>query len=151
MSSELRHLLSPAAVRLNVAVKDKWEAIRTAGALLVQANCVEQNYIEEMLQREKLITSYIGSGVAIPHGTESSRNMVIKTGLSYIQVPQGVDFDGETAYIIIGIAAKDENHLQVLANLAEILMEASTVQELIAANSYEEVCRLLTLPAASID
>lgn len=151
MSSDLRHLLSPAAVRLNVAVKDKWEAIKTAGELLVQANCVEQNYIEEMLQREKLITSYIGSGVAIPHGTEGSRDMVIKTGLSYIQVPQGVDFDGETAYIIIGIAAKDENHLQVLANLAEILMEASTVQELIAANSYEEVCRLLTLPAASID
>lgn len=151
MSSDPRPLLSPDAVRFNVAVKDKWEAIKTAGELLVQTNCVGGNYIEEMLQRERIITSYIGSGVAIPHGTEASRDMVIKTGLSYIQVPQGVDFDGETARIIIGIAAKDENHLQVLANLAEILMEEGTIQQLIAAASYGEVCRLLALTAASTD
>jgi|SRR5690554_197881 len=146
MGSNLRQLFSPSAVKLNATARDKQQAIVAAGELLVVSDFVDRPYITEMLKREEIITTYIGNGVAIPHGTEASRDMVYKTGLSFVQLPQGVDFDGNTAYVIIGIAAKDNSHLQILANLAEILCETKTVEKLVEANSFEDVIDLLTTP-----
>lgn len=146
-SSGPKPILSPEAVRLNAAADSKQEAIILAGKLLVDANCVSEEYIDEMLKREEIITTYVGNGVAIPHGTEASRDLINKTGLSFVQLPQGVKFGDDRAYLVIGIAAKDDSHLQILANLAEILCAEETVAKLIAADTYQEISELLSTTA----
>ncbi len=143
-SRDIKDILVPSAVRLNATAGNKEEAITAAGELLAGCGYVEKAYIAEMLKREELITTYLGNGVAIPHGTEQSRDMVNKTGLSLIQFPQGIDFNGETAYILIGIAANDDSHLDILANLAEVVGDTETVDKLVHAGSYEEIFKLLT-------
>ena len=81
------------------------------------------------LEKEGFAT-YIGNGVAIPHGMESGKQFINKTGISYIQCPQGVEWNGETAYIIVGIAAKNDEHLDVLATLAELIEDPDDAKQL---------------------
>ena len=83
----------------------------------------------EKLEKEGFAT-YIGNGVAIPHGMENGKQFIKKTGISYIQCPQGVEWNGETAYIIVGIAAKNDEHLDVLATLAELIEDPDDAKHL---------------------
>lgn len=145
-NKDIKNILAPSAVRLNAFAGNKEEAITAVGELLAGCGYVKEEYIAEMLKREEMVTTYIGNGVAIPHGTEESRKMVNKTGLSLVQFPEGIDFGGETAYILIGIAANDDSHLEILAKLADVVGNIATVDKLIHADSYEEIFKLLTEP-----
>jgi phosphocarrier protein FPr len=103
-----------------------------AGELLVRGACVEPPYIEGMLAREAIMSTYLGNGVAIPHGQNDDRAYILRTGVSVLQVPQGVEWeDGERAYLIIGIAATADEHVGVLANLAEVLEDETITQQLL--------------------
>ncbi|MDW8317040.1 MAG: PTS sugar transporter subunit IIA, partial [Anaerolineae bacterium] len=109
-------------IRLQATAADKTDAIRQAGELLVRGGCVEPPYIEGMLAREAIMSTYLGNGVAIPHGQNDDRPYILRTGVSVLQVPEGVEWeDGERAYLIIGIAATADEHVGVLANLAEVV------------------------------
>lgn len=123
--------------------RDKEEAIRFAGEALVQAGYVEPSYVEEMLKREEITTTYMGNNVAIPHGTEEAKKAVIKSGFTVVQVPNGVDFNGESAKLIFGIAGKDGTHLEILSGIALICAEQDNVDELVKAKSTKELLDLI--------
>ena len=113
-------------VKVGLKTVSKEEAIKAAGELLFKSGYVEKEYIEGMLARERDISTYIGQGIAIPHGENAVKKHVIKTGLVVMQYPQGVKFSDEnTAHLIVGIAGKGDDHLAIIANLATITMEYS--------------------------
>lgn len=99
-----------------------------AGQLLVEGGYVEAPYIEAMLEREQQLSTYIGKGVAIPHGIGSARKYIKKTGMVVLQFPEGVAFGEEKAYLVIGIAGAGKEHLSILSNIAATLEDDDTVE-----------------------
>lgn len=122
-------ILSLETVRLQATAPDKKAAITQAGELLVQQGYVNAAYIEGMLAREQLMSTYLCNGIAIPHGTFEYLNAVQRTGISVLQLPDGVEWEaGERVYLVIGIAATADEHLGVLANLAEIVEDLDALE-----------------------
>src|SRR5260370_24163009 len=102
-------ILSKDQISLHDSAADKTGAIRKAGELLVKAGCVLPEYVDGMLAREQSMSTSLGNGVAIPHGVYENRRHILKTGISVLQLTDGVEWDaGERAYIVIGIAALAE-------------------------------------------
>lgn len=130
-------------VRLNVTVSNKEEAIRLAGELLVKNGYVNKSYIDSMMEREKLTTTYMGNFIAIPHGTNDSKKEVLESGISILQIPEGVDFGGgNVAKVVFGIAGVGDGHLEILSQIAILCSEVENVEKIIAAKSYEEIIQL---------
>ena len=117
-------------IKTGLASTDKESAIRAAGKLLNELGCVDASYIDAMVEREKLVTTYMGMGVAIPHGTSEAKGAVKKSGIVVMQYPDGVDFDGEKAYLIFGIAGVGDEHLDLLAKVAETLEDEELLEDL---------------------
>ncbi|SFK31932.1 PTS system, mannitol-specific IIC component [Halobacillus dabanensis] len=117
----------------------KEEAIRFAGEVLAKAGYVEDSYVDAMVDREEITSTYMGNNVAIPHGTEEAKKAVLKSGFTVIQVPNGVDFNGEQAKMIFGIAGKDGTHLEILSGIAVICSEQENVDQMIEAKSAKEI------------
>jgi PTS system mannitol-specific IIA component len=106
----------------------KKEAIEITGKLLVESGFVHEEYIEKMFEREEVVTTYIGNHLAIPHGTDGSQPLILESGISILQTPNGVDFgDGNTVYLLIGIAGKGNDHLDILSKLAISCSNVDTV------------------------
>ncbi|SHF06386.1 PTS sugar transporter subunit IIA [Alkalibacter saccharofermentans] len=123
------------------------EAVEYAGKLLVDSGYVDESYIDLMKEREKVMSTYMGNGLAIPHGVAKSRegNVIKNSGIVVIQVPEGVDFgNGNKAYMVIGIAGKDNQHLDILANIATIFSEEKNVEEMISAKDAGEIYKKFT-------
>jgi phosphocarrier protein FPr len=140
-------VLTPDLVQLGAAAADKHEAIRRAGELLVRAGCVEPGYVAGMQAREQTMSTYLGGGVAIPHGTFDDRTLVRKTGISVVQVPQGVEWEpGEIAYIVVGIAALSGEHIDVLARLGEVVEDEALTRALVEATDPAAVVACLGAP-----
>lgn len=130
-TESVNKVLEEASVIVGLASESKEEAIRRAGEKLTQMGYVESAYIEGMLEREKLTTTYIGSNVAIPHGTNDTKAHVKHTGLVILQYPDGVDFgDDNTAYLVIGIAALGDEHMTILSNIAESIGNVEVLEKL---------------------
>lgn len=138
------YVLSKEQIKLNVSVKNKNEAIALAGELLVQGQYVTKEYIDKMQEREALTTTYIGNGVAIPHGTNESKAFIKSSGISIVQIPAGVDFgDGNMAYLLIGIAGVGDEHLEMLSSIAIVCSEEENVKKLVQATRDEDVIAIL--------
>lgn len=118
------------SVLLHQAPVTKEEAIRRAGELLVERGSVEPGYVDAMLDREKVITTYMGMGVAIPHGTGSAKDMVKQTAISLVQYPEGVDFGEEKAQLVFGIAGLGDEHLDLLGKIAEFVDDPEVLEEM---------------------
>lgn len=133
-------ILSKDKVKLNASARDKFEAIRMAGQLLVDAGHASAGYIEKMIEREQTLSTYMGGGLAIPHGTNDSKELIRSTGLSVIQFPQGIDFgEGEKAYLVVGIAAVGDDHLDILTNVAMVCSDDDNMQRILQASTEEEL------------
>lgn len=135
-------------IKLGATVTDKKDAIRQAGELLVTSGAVAPNYVNGMLAREETMSTYLGEGVAIPHGQYENREEIFETGISVLQVPAGVlweedDDDEEKAYLIIGIAASEDEHIGVLSKLAEAIEEEEIVEKLRTTTDPEDVLAIL--------
>ncbi|MDE6981965.1 MAG: PTS sugar transporter subunit IIA [Lachnospiraceae bacterium] len=117
-------------VVLNQASVSKEEAIRAAGALLVKQGCAEEAYVDAMVEREKMVTTYMGMGIAIPHGTSEAKGTVKKTGIVLVQYPQGIDFGGEMAQLIFGIAGIGDEHLDLLSKICEALEDEAVLEKM---------------------
>lgn len=139
-----KDLMTKETILLNACFSDKWEAIEACGNLLFQQGYVEKEYIHDMREREKAATVYIGNHVAIPHGIANSEKSILESGLSFIQIPDGVDFDGEKAYVMIGIAGKDGAHIEMLGNIALICMEMDNVEMLRTTADKEQILQLFS-------
>jgi mannitol/fructose-specific phosphotransferase system IIA component len=143
-------ILAAERIQLNAVAADRSEAIRKAGELLVSSGCVLPPYVDGMLLRETTMSTYLGSGVAIPHGVYENRDHILQTGISVLQLPQGVEWDeGEMAYLVIGIAASSDEHVGVLASLAEAVEDEAILNELISATDPEIILRHLSGTPAS--
>ncbi|MFC3418909.1 PTS sugar transporter subunit IIA [Salinicoccus hispanicus] len=127
---------------LNQTAGSKEEAIRKAGQILVEQGAVEAAYIDSMLEREKVVSTFMGNGLAIPHGTDEGKTSVIKSGLSLVQVPGGVDFDGNEAKVVLGIAGKNNEHLEMLQKIAVLFSEEENAEKVINASSADEIIAL---------
>lgn len=144
-------LLSTETVRLQATAQDKYDAIRQAGELLAAAGVVDPEYVEGMIAREVTMSTYLGNGVAIPHGQHANLSQVRRTGISVLQVPDGVVWeDDERAYLIIGIAATSDEHVGILANLAEVIEDEATTQQLIETKDAALIVERLLRPAAEV-
>jgi PTS system mannitol-specific IIA component len=132
-------ILSKEKVKLNVTVQDKYEAIRLAGQLLVDAGHVPSEYVDKMIERERVSSTYVGGGLAMPHGTNDSKPLIRSTGMSVLVVPEGVDFGEEKAYLVIGLAAVGEEHLEVLSSVAVLVSEEDDMRRIQQASSEEEL------------
>jgi mannitol/fructose-specific phosphotransferase system IIA component len=134
-----RGVLTREAIRLAQHAGDKLAALRQSGALLEEIGAVDAGYAAAILEREGQISTYMGEGVAIPHGTDQARALVRRTALGFIQYPDGVDWDGETVYLCIPIAASGDEHVEVLSALAEALLEPDAAEALRSATSADDV------------
>ena len=124
-------ILSEERIRLQATATDKADAIRQAGELLVSSGCVAPDYVKGMLAREETMSTYLGNGVSIPHGQFDDIALIQQTGISVLQLPAGVEWEeGEMANLIIGIAAKSDEHIGILSNLAEAIEEEETAEML---------------------
>lgn len=136
-------VLSKEKIKLQVKVADKYEAIRLVGQLLVDAGHVSEAYVDAMIERENMLSTYMGSGLAIPHGTNEAKSLVRSTGLAVITVPEGVVFDqDQKATLIVGIAASGDEHIELLTNIASIVSDEDTAAQILASSSEEEVLRI---------
>jgi PTS system mannitol-specific IIC component len=133
-------------VFLNLQAADKEQAIRFAGEQLVKGGYVEPAYVDAMLEREKLTSTYLGESIAVPHGTIEAKDRVLKTGVVFCQYPQGVRFgddEDDVARLVIGIAARNNEHVQVITNLTSALDDESVIERLAQTQSVQDVLDLL--------
>lgn len=128
---------------LNASVKTKEEAIEMAGKLLFKNGYVKEDYIDGMLRRESLVSTYIGMGVAIPHGENDVKSSIIKSGITFIQLRDGVCFGEDMAYLIVGIAGVGDDHIKILSNLAEIIGDEENLKRLKESNSKKEILDII--------
>lgn len=129
-------------IKLNQSAATKEEAVKAAGQILVDAGAVEPAYIDSMLERESVVSTFMGNGLAIPHGTEDGKSSVKESGLSLIQIPEGVDFNGNEAKVVLGIAGKGNEHLELLQRIAIIFSEEENAEKVINASSAEEIIEI---------
>jgi len=134
-----------ALIRLNAAPANREAAIRAAGQILVDNGAVEPPYVESMLGREKQADTWLGDGVAIPHGMVQDKHYVLADKVSVLQVPQGVEWsNGEKAYLIFGIAARGDGHLAVLRRLTRLLQHPEDLKNLFTTQNPADIARALT-------
>ena len=151
--------LSESNIHLNANAADKQQAIEMAASALVQADNVENGYLQGMLAREQQTPTFLGNGIAIPHGTLDTRSMVKKTGVQVFQFPQGIEWgEGNIAYVVIGIAARSDEHLSLLRQLTHVLSDEDTAAKLAKITDVAEFRAILMgetiepfeIPAANI-
>lgn len=137
-------ILSKERISLQANAADKQDAIRKAGELLVQTGCVLPEYVDGMLKREESMSTSLGNGVAIPHGVYENREHILKTGISVLQLTEGVKWDeDEKVYMVIGIAAAGDEHVGVLSNLAEVIDNEETLAELLKTDDLDVIVKYL--------
>lgn len=140
-------ILKKENIILGAAFDSKDQAVEYVGNMLVESGYVEPEYIGLMKEREEVMSTFMGNGLAIPHGVAKSRegNVIKNSGIVVVQVPQGVDFgSGNRAFMVIGIAGKDNEHLNILANIATIFNEMENVEIMINAKDPDEIYQKFT-------
>lgn len=140
---ELADLLDESSVSFEAAATTRDDAIVQAGEALVAAGAVDPGYVAAMLDRERSVPTYMGEGVAIPHGTLAGKELVHRDALSFLRFPAGVDWGGHEVVVAIGIAAKGDGHVDVLARLAEVLLDPDSAEALRAVVSLDELKEIL--------
>lgn len=128
-------ILNKNNIVLGLESVSKEEAIKRAGEILAKEGYVKEEYIQAMLEREEIVSTYIGMGVAIPHGVGEAKKEVKKSGIAVLQYPNGIKFGDEVAYLVVGIAGVGDEHLTILSNIAMSLEDEGLVEKL--RNTYD--------------
>ncbi|MBE9160020.1 phosphoenolpyruvate--protein phosphotransferase [Nodosilinea sp. LEGE 06152] len=137
--------LTPEDVRLKTTARSKEDAIRQVGELLVANGRIQPGYVDSMLARETQANTYLGNSIAIPHGQPAKRDLIVTTGIAVLQIPAGVEWSpGEVVRLVVGIAAKSDEHLQILTNLTHVLDDPAAVQALVETDDAQVICDRLT-------
>ncbi|MEL0539408.1 PTS sugar transporter subunit IIA [Staphylococcus debuckii] len=135
----MAELFSNENIFLNQSFEDQNEAIEKAGQALVDAGAVTEDYIQAMKDREAVVSTFMGNGLAIPHGTDEAKNAVLQSGLTLLQIPEGVQWGEDVAKVVVGIAGKDGEHLDLLSKIAITFSEEENVERIVNAQSPEEI------------
>jgi mannitol/fructose-specific phosphotransferase system IIA component len=139
-------ILSKDRIVLQARARNKADAIRKAGELLVKSGCVLPDYIAGMLVREKSMSTSLGNGIAIPHGVFENRAHILRAGISVLQLAEGVDWDKSgKVYMVIAIAALSDEHVSVLSNLAGVVDDKNNLAELFATKDPNVILKYLSV------
>ncbi|MBQ1015583.1 PTS sugar transporter subunit IIA [Micromonospora sp. M51] len=139
----MAELLARDAIRLDERAGSRDEAISRCGEVLVEVGAVAPAYVDARLAREQSVSTYIGEGVAIPHGTLNSKESVQRDTLAVLRFPDGVDWDGFDVRVCVAIAAAGDGHVDILAQLATVLMDPAQAQRLRESTSVDDVITIL--------
>ena len=142
-------ILSPENVRIVSGGASRDDAIRAAGAVLVDAGAVDAAYIDSMLEREGTVSTYMGNWLAIPHGTNDAKGFIKRSALSLLRYEEPIDWGGEPARFVVGIAGIGDEHLDILSRLAMVFSDEDEVERLLAAQTSDEMVALLAEVNAS--
>jgi phosphocarrier protein FPr len=137
--------IEPENVLVGAEASSKEQAIREVAGLLVRSGFIEAEYADSMLARERVANTYLGEGIAIPHGLPKDRDLIRRTGIAVLQVPAGVSWQpGDTARLVVGIAAKSDEHLDVLSKLTDLLSDHDLVERLAVTRDPADVIAALS-------
>lgn len=143
------HILAPERVRIHPGSATREEAMREAADLLVAAGAVTDAYYEAMLDRERTVGTFMGSGLAMPHGTYEARTAVLGSALTFVRYDGGVDWGGQHATFVVGVAGNDGEHLELLAQIAVLFSDEIEVDRLRAARTAEQLFALIAAAGAA--
>lgn len=138
-----RDILPAGVIRLGLHATDKQDAIRQAGQALVDVGAAGPEYVDGMIEREGQVSTYMGEGVTIPHGTNEARAHIRRAALGFLQFPDGVDWDGRTCYVAIPIASASDEHVGIMSALASVLADKTRAEQLRTATTVEQVQEIL--------
>ena len=136
-------VLGAEAVRLGLEAADKEDALRQCGAVLVEIGAAGPEYADAILEREQSVSTYMGEGFAIPHGTDASRDYINRAALAFLQFPAGIDWNGKQCFVCIAIASKSDEHIGILQSLAMVLSDTDSAKRLRETTDVNEVLALL--------
>ena len=143
LKGDNHEVLAKDNILTGLKTENKDDAILRAGHLLEQKGYVRKGYAEAMLKRENESTTYMGMGIAIPHGTDEAKKDIIRSGIVILQYPEGVDFGDEKAYLIAGIAGKGDEHIEILASLGETFEDEDKLKTLMSAEDPNIIYNIL--------
>lgn len=132
-------ILKAENIKIGASVASKEEAIKLAGQVLADQGYVNEQYIDKMFAREELTSTYMGNLLAIPHGTEDAREDVTQSGLSILLLDHEIDWNGNPVQLVIGIAGKGDEHLEILSKIAIACSEEDNVRALLQVKTAEDV------------
>lgn len=142
----MQDILNEKNIILNAKVETMTQAIAMSGEILLKNGYITPDYIDDMLKKEETCPSYIGMNIAIPHGFSHSESMIKKSGVSFLQIPEGFQTSrGETVHLVFGIAGCNDEHINVLGKIALICSEDENIEKLKCAKTATEVFSILNL------
>ncbi|GIG28835.1 PTS sugar transporter subunit IIA [Cellulomonas marina] len=136
-------VLTRELVRLGGRARTKDEAIREAGELLVEAGAVGPAYVDAMAERERTISTYMGSLLAIPHGTNDAKKEIRRSAVCLVRYDEPIDWGGGPVRVVVGIAGAEDEHLEILSSIAQVFCEPAEVDKVLAARSADEITDVL--------
>ena len=136
-------VLTLSQIKVPGTARSKDEAIRESGEILVDAGAVAPDYIDSMFEREKSVSTYMGNYLAIPHGTNESKDSIMRSALSVVRYEQPIDWDGNEVRFALGIAGYQGGHMEILSKVAILFSDMDEVDRLIAAKSGQEIYDIL--------
>ena len=137
-------VLNRGQVRIHPGSVTQDEALQEATDILVAAGAVTPAYVDAMKLREETVSTFMGNGLAIPHGTNETKDAILDSGLSVVRYDGGVDWAGEQATFVIGIAGRGDEHLEILSQIAILFSDEDDVARLNAATTPDELFELLS-------
>ena len=132
-------VLDRSYIKLGCESVDRDTAVTAAGEMLLERGIITEAYVAAMHDREETVSTYLGNGVALPHGTFEAKSEVHGTGIVVMQYPDGVEWPNGTAYLVIGLAAQGDEHVEVLSQLAEVLQDEVLAKSLWTTDDLDEV------------
>ena len=137
-------MLKKENIVLNQSKTDREEVIRRCGRMLVDSGYASESYIEGMIKRDNSFSTGIGNFIALPHGEDAYKKDIITTGIVVLSYPEGIDWHGTPVYLVIGIAAKGDEHLDIMGNVVDNLETGDDVLKLVKSAGVDEVYRMLS-------
>ena len=128
--AEKKKLLYRENIRVNCKAKTQEEVIKEVGQMLVDAGYVDQPYVDAMIKREESCSTFMGNGLALPHGVEEAKKDIKESGIAVMTFPDGTPWGDNTANVVVGIAGVGEEHLQILSVIAEKMLDEAAAAKL---------------------
>jgi PTS system mannitol-specific IIA component len=135
----LTKLLAPTSIFLDAVAADRDDAVRQAGAALVGVGAVDPSYVDSMLERERSVSTYVGEGVAMPHGTLGAKHEVKADALVLLRFRDGIDWDGHHTTVVLGVAAHGRRYVALISQIASVLLDPARAAALRSAETPDEV------------
>ncbi|WP_448810947.1 PTS sugar transporter subunit IIA [Agromyces bauzanensis] len=140
----MTEILPPENVRIVPGGASRDDAIREAGRVLVDSGAVDASYVDSMLERESSVSTYMGNFLAIPHGTNEAKGLIRRSAMSLLRYDEPIDWGGEPARFVVGIAGLENEHLEILSKIAIVFSDEDQVDTLLAAGTPDDIVALLS-------